>query len=125
MKPGVYIETSVIGYLTSWPHQKPTVAGHQNTTKLWWSTAVQRFDLYVSQLVVRECSDGDSDAARVRLESIEGIPVLSITTDAESLVEALILGHAVPENQPNDALHIALAATHGVHTLCPGISGIL
>ena len=60
-RPSVYIETSVVGYLTSWPRQDVTVAGHQSTTELWWSTAAQRFELFVSQLVVRECSDGDAN----------------------------------------------------------------
>lgn len=117
MQPSVYIETTVIGYLTSWPRQDVTVAGHQNTTKQWWSTAPTRFELFVSQLVVRECSDGDPDAAKERLESIVDISVLPITSDAETLADALIQGHAVPENQPNDALHIALAAVHQVKYL--------
>ena len=117
MKPSVYIETSVIGYLTSWPRQDVTVAGHQNTTKLWWSTAARRFDLFVSQLVVRECSDGDPGAVKDRLNSIDGIPILPLTSDAESLAAALVGGHAVPGSQPNDALHIALAATHRVQYL--------
>ncbi len=117
MNPSVYLETSVIGYLTSWPREDPTIAGHQNTTKLWWSTAGERFELFVSQLVVRECSDGDLDAVKDRLDSIDGIPVLRITAAAELLADALIQGGAVPENQPNDALHIALAAIHGVQYL--------
>lgn len=117
MNPSVYIETSVIGYLTSWPRKDPTVAGHQNTTRLWWSTAGKRFEMFVSQLVVRECSDGDPDAVKDRIASIDGIPVLPITPDAESLANALIQGRAVPESEPNDALHIALAATHGVQYL--------
>ena len=72
MNSSVYIETSVIGYLTSWPREDPTVAGHQNTTTLWWSNAGDRFDLFVSQLVVRECSDGDPDAV-----SASGIDTLT------------------------------------------------
>lgn len=114
MNPSVYIETSVIGYLTSWPRDDVIVAGHQNTTKAWWATASERFDLFVSQLVVRECSDGDADAVRERLASIDGLPVLPVTTEAEVLAGALHQGHAVPESQPNDALHIALAAVHRV-----------
>ncbi len=117
MNPTVYIETSVVGYLTSWPQENVTVAGHQNTTRKWWSTAPERFELFVSQLVARECSDGDSNAMQQRLNSLDGIPVLPITPEAEDLADALILGHAVPENQPNDALHIALAAAHGVQYL--------
>ena len=117
MKPSVYIETSVIGYLTSRPRQDVTVAGHQKTTKLWWSTAARRFELFVSQLVIRECSDGDPEAVKERLNGIDGIPILPLTSDAESLAAALVQGHAVPESQPNDALHIALAATHRVQYL--------
>ena len=94
-----------------------TVAGHQNTTRKWWSSALQNFDLFVSQLVVRECSDGDEEAVQDRLYRIQSLPVLPITTAAEALAEALIRGRAVPENQPNDALHIALAASHGVQYL--------
>jgi len=117
MNPSVYIETSVIGYLTSWPRPDATMAGHQNTTKLWWSTAAERFDLFVSQLVVRECSEGDAAAVKDRLGSIVALPVLPITLEAEALAQALIQGRAVPESQPNDALHIALAAVHGVQYL--------
>jgi predicted nucleic acid-binding protein len=117
MKPTVYIETSVIGYLTSWPQESVTVAGHQNTTRVWWSTAPDRYELFVSQLVVRECSEGDADAVQDRLSTVQSLPVLPITQAAEHLAEALIREHAVPENQPNDALHIALAVAHGVQYL--------
>jgi predicted nucleic acid-binding protein len=117
MNPSVYIETSVIGYLTSWPHQDATIAGHQNTTKQWWSTAPERFDLFVSQLVVRECSDGDMVAVKDRLDGVAGLPVLPLTPEAETLAQALIQGHAVPASQPNDAVHIALAAVHAVQYL--------
>jgi predicted nucleic acid-binding protein len=117
MNPSIYIETSVIGYLTSWPSENVTVAGHQTTTRLWWSTATDRFDLFVSQLVVRECSDGDAAAVRDRLASIDGLPILPITSEAETLAGALIQGNAVPGTQPNDALHIALAAAHRVQYL--------
>jgi len=117
MKPTVYVETSVIGYLTSWPQENVTVAGHQYTTRLWWSTAREHFDLFVSQLVIRECSDGDADAVQERLRSIDGIPVLLIKPAAEALAAALIRAHAVPETRPNDALHIAVAASHQVQYL--------
>ena len=117
MKPTVYIETSVIGYLTSWLQADVTVAGHQNVTKQWWSSAPERFDVFVSQLVVRECSDGDVDAVKDRFASIEGLPVLPVTPEAEALADALIRAHAVAVSHPNDALHIALAAAHGVQYL--------
>lgn len=117
MNPTVYIETTVIGYLTSWLRDDVTVAGHQNTTREWWKTAADRFDLVASELVVQECSTGDEAAAQERLDALAEITLLSTTAEAEELADALIAGHAVPESHPEDALHIALAAAHGIQYL--------
>ena len=76
MNPTVYIETTVIGYLTSRPREDPIVAGHQNTTRDWWQTAADRFDLVASELVVQECSAGDQTAAGERLEALAEITLL-------------------------------------------------
>jgi predicted nucleic acid-binding protein len=117
MKTTVYVETTVIGYLTSRPRQDLAVAGHQETTREWWVTASDRFDLLASQVVVQECAAGDEQAARERLEAIARLALLPTTADAEQLAAALIRGHAVPESYPEDALHIALAAVHGIEYL--------
>jgi predicted nucleic acid-binding protein len=117
MNPRVYVETTVIGYLTSRRRDDVTVAGHQDTTREWWHTAADRFDLVASQLVVQECSVGDQEAAQERLEALARMTLLPTTTEAEQLADALIAGHAVPESHPEDALHIALAATHGIEYL--------
>ena len=117
MNPTVYIETSVIGYLTSWPRDDVTVAGHQKTTRRWWKTAADRFDLVVSHLVVQECSAGDQQATKERLEALADITLLPTTVGAEELADALIAGHAVPASHPEDALHVALAAAHGIEYL--------
>ena len=117
MNPTVYVETTVIGYLTSRPREDPIVAGHQNATRDWWQTAADRFELVASELVVQECSAGDETAAEERLESLAGIALLRTTSDADQLTEALIAGHAVPESQPEGALHIALAVVNGVQYL--------
>lgn len=117
MKTRVYIETTVIGYLTSRPRQDVAVAGHQETTREWWQTAPDRFELLISQLVVQECSAGDQQAARERLEVLGELTLIPTTAEAEELADALIVGHAVPETYPEDALHIALAAVHGIEYL--------
>jgi predicted nucleic acid-binding protein len=117
MNPTVYLETTVIGYLTSRPREDPIVAGHQQTTRDWWQTAGDRFELVASELVIQECSAGDQTAAEERLEALAGITLLQTTSDAEQLAEALIAGHAVPESNPEDALHIALAVVNGIQYL--------
>ncbi len=49
MKPRVYVETSVLGYLTSWPSGDLVVAGRQKITRDWWRHASDAFDLIVSE----------------------------------------------------------------------------
>jgi hypothetical protein len=76
MKPEAYLETSVISYLTARPSHELIVAGRQQITKDWWEIHRENFDLFVSQLVVEEASEGDEKAARERLGVIEELPIL-------------------------------------------------
>lgn len=117
LKPTVYIETSVIGYLTSRKREDAIIAGHQQTTQEWWATAAERFELVASELVVRECSAGDPSAATERLQALDGLTMVAITETAEQLSDALIEGHAVPVSHPEDALHIAVAVVNGLQYL--------
>ncbi len=52
-KQRVYIETTVVSYLTGWPSRDIVIAAHQQITKEWWDKRA-RFELYVSQIVVQE-----------------------------------------------------------------------
>ncbi len=51
------------------------------------------------------------------MEALAEMTLLPATTEAEQLADALVAGHAVPESHPEDALHIALAAAHGIEYL--------
>jgi len=62
-------------------------AAHQQITREWWQSRA-RFELYISQLVLREASGGDVEAARLRLETLKGIPVLALSSAASALDEA-------------------------------------
>jgi predicted nucleic acid-binding protein len=117
MKPRVYVETTVIGYLTSWPSGDLIVAGRQKITRDWWPYALQSFDLLSSEVVHREARAGDPQAVQDRLESLKHVPVLGISQEADDLARALIVEGAVPATEPEDALHIALAAVNGVEYL--------
>ena len=110
----VYIETTVVGHLTGRLLSNPIVASRQLTSRAWWSGADGKFKLYISQLVLDECGDGDRTAATDRLKVIEGIEMLAISADVDSLAESLMQRRAVPATEPRDAFHIAIAAVHGV-----------
>jgi hypothetical protein len=48
MKPKVYLETSVISYLASWPSRDLIVAANQQLTQEWWQVRRQGFDLFIA-----------------------------------------------------------------------------
>lgn len=69
--PKVYVETTVISYLTARPSRDVIVAGHQQITHDWWQNCHERFDLVASQLVKQEASGGDPEAAQERLHVLK------------------------------------------------------
>ena len=117
MNESVYIESSVISYLTARPSRDLVIAGHQAVTAEWWNERRLRYDVYLSPLVVEEISAGDASAAEERLRVIADIPSVTIAAEAESLASALLAANAVPANSARDALHVAIAATQGIDYL--------
>ena len=51
LKETVYIETSIIGYLTARPTSNLIVAANMQTTKSWWDNKRDNFDIYISEIV--------------------------------------------------------------------------
>ena len=117
MLPKIYIETTIVSYLTGRPSRSILARAHQVVTKRWWDERREHFDLYSSQLVLDEAARGDADAAKRRLDLLAEPKVLRLTDDAKELARALIAGNHVPANQAEDALHISLAAVHGMKYL--------
>jgi predicted nucleic acid-binding protein len=117
MKKRVYIETSVISYLTARPSRNILAAAWQQLTFDWWERQRVHFDLFISELVVSEASRGDSEAVKKRLEKIRGIADLEITQDVILLANKIIQQGGLPKDALNDALHLAVSAVHGIDYL--------
>ena len=117
MKPRVYIETTVISYLTARPARDVVIAGHQQSTRDWWATASERFELVISELVREEAGAGDPDAVHARLTLLTSLALLDATAEAQELAERLVSASAVPEAATRDAAHIAIAAANGIEYL--------
>lgn len=116
MKPKVYVETTILSYLTAWRSNDVLLAAHQEITARWWSSRAQ-FELYVSEFVVDEIRRGDPDAASERIAVAEGIERLLAVEDVESLAQRLLEQAALPAKARIDAAHIAIAAVHGMDYL--------
>ncbi len=117
MKPKVYVETSIVGYLAARPSRDLIVAAHQQITHEWWDVRRAQYDLYVSQVVIREASAGDPSFAARRMQVFQDMPLLDVTAQAALLAEHFILAHCLPQTAAEDALHIALAAIHSLEYL--------
>ena len=112
----VYLETTIPSYLTAWSSRDLIKAAHQQITREWWQSRA-RFDLYISQLVLREASGGDEEAAKLRLAALKGIPVLALSSDARALAQQLVQQGPLPESAVADALHIGIATVNGMDYL--------
>ena len=66
---------------------------------------------------MQEVGQGDTNAAEKRTKAISGLAVLSITDKAEELALILIKNGPIPEKNPEDALHISMAAVNGIDYL--------
>ena len=117
MKPRVYLETTIPSYLTAWPSRDLVRAAHQQITRDWWDRRRVEFELYISQLVLRECQAGDATAAAERLKTLQDLPLLEQTEEAIRLAQVLVDRVPLPERAAIDALHVAIAAVHGVDYL--------
>lgn len=114
MKAKIYLETTIASYLTARPSRDLIVAAHQQITQEWWETRRQKFDIFISELVVREAKAGDKVAARKRIEALDNIPLLGLNEEVLHLAHELVQGGPIPESAKEDALHIALATVHGM-----------
>lgn len=116
MKRKIYVETSIISYLTARPSKTIIGAAHQQITLAWWELR-SNYELLVSQPVWQECSAGDPVAAQKRLAALEGISVLAVTQEMIRLAESLIEQAIIPAKAIEDALHISISTLHHVDFL--------
>jgi hypothetical protein len=117
VKQRLYLETTIVSYLTARPSRDLILAAHQEVTRQWWEERRKDFEIYVSQLVSDEAGRGDPEAARRRMEILRGVPRLRVTDPAIALARGLVQTHAIPEQGVEDALHIAVATVHGMDLL--------
>lgn len=87
----VYIETSVISYLTSRPSRDLIIAAHQQITADWWENVLfQNFKPCISEAVIDEAGQGDPAAAEKRLRKLVGFHVLPISLKTKELATAYL-----------------------------------
>lgn len=117
MSETVYIETSILGYLTARPSRDIVVAANIEVTREWWETRRSEFHLYSSQAVVKETSQGDTAIAFQRLELLRNLSLLDLNPSVLDLAEQFLERSNLPAKADVDAVHIAAATVHGMDYL--------
>ncbi len=114
----VYVETSILGYLTARSRDAVIFQARQELTRNWWQNRRVHYGLVISQLVLDEASRGDDEAAAERLRLLAGIQLLDMA-DAriDGIADELLAAHLLPEKARSDATHVAIATVHAVEYL--------
>ena len=116
MKPKLYVETSIVSYLTSRPSRDVIVNANQQLAQEWWESH-QNFELFISQLVIDEISKGDVRMAQKRLDLIQDIPLLDFNNEAGDLAKEILRRNILPPKAALDVFHIATTAVHEIDFL--------
>ena len=112
MRKKVYLETSVISYLTARVSRDLIVAAHQQITQEWWKNERTHYDVFISELVFQEAQKGDRDAVKKRLALLKPMKRLLVNEHVIHLAEQIIEKRVLPASIMDDILHIAIAAIH-------------
>jgi predicted nucleic acid-binding protein len=117
MSESVYIETSILGYLTARPSRNLILVANAEVTREWWDKRRSEFDLYTSQAVLQEVAQGDAEIATQRLEILRGFPLLDLNQAVFDLAEQFMARSNLPAKADVDAIHIAASTVHGMDYL--------
>jgi len=116
-KPTLYLETTIPSYYTARTSRDLIVAARQSVTSEWLTKESHKYDIYVSQFVLDEAAEGDSEASKKRLDFLLPFPLLEITDEVMSVSEVILNTRLFPEKAVRDISHIAVASAHSIEYL--------
>ncbi len=117
MSETVYIETSIIGYLTARSSNNLILMANLEATREWWDIRRSQFTLYISQTVLDEVARGDTEIASRRLELLRDFPLLEVSEAVQNLAAQFLAKSNLPPKAADDAIHIAVATVYGLDYL--------
>ena len=116
-KKTVYVEATVISYLTARPSRDLTAAARRLATTEWWDIQRPHFELFTSILSM-EAAQRDHQWVDARhLDALDGITKLPIADEATTLANALTHRRELPRISRSDSVQVAVAAVFGIEYL--------
>jgi len=115
--PTIYIETTVVSYLTALPSRDPILLAHQQVTHNWWHERRSSYRCVTSDEVLREAGLGHPVASARRTEALRGIEVLAVSEPIRELARSIVVADILPPHLFSDAIHATIASVHEVDIL--------
>jgi hypothetical protein len=113
-KQSIYIESSVISYLTAKENRDLIIAARQKITRNWWKRIADSAELFISTYVIDEIAQGDSSASEIRLKAIKNCNVLPASDEITFLSKEYFRRMQIPDHAMYDSLHLACAVLNGI-----------
>ena len=117
MKQSVYLETSVVSYLTSRPSRDLIAYSRQEISREWWGKMRDVFNIYISSVVLEEAARGSSEAAGIRMKFLEPFSILPFSDDVQSRAQILMDHITIPITELPDFLHLAVTSVYTIDYL--------
>ena len=113
----VYVEATVISYLTARPSRDLRVAARRLATTEWWDIQRPYFELFTS-IPAMDAAQRDHQWVDARhLDVLDSITKLPIADEAKTLADALMHRRELPRISRNDAVQVAVSAVNGIDYL--------
>lgn len=107
----LYLDTSIFNFAIS---KQGVEAEKAATLKLLDQIRNERFETFVSEVVLREIARAKADKQRDLLDVMKSLPLenLLMTPEVESLADKYIEEKIIPARYRDDALHMAVASVY-------------
>ncbi len=109
----VYLETSFVSACVTLRTDAGSVYRRQASIE-WWESERGRHRLFISAEVVAELSDSKYPRREEALAFIAGVELLPVTEEVLGLAQILVREKVMPGPLKGDAVHVAVAAVHGM-----------
>ena len=113
----IYIESTIPSYVVARPARDLLQAARQQLTRDWWDLQREKHELFTSQVVLDEIAFGEKAMAQLRLELLQGVPLLQVTDTVKEFARKVLSSGLLPVTADRDAVHIALASAYKMDIL--------
>ena len=112
-KDSLYLDTSVPS-----AYFDERVKERKNATIRFWKEVLPRYQVYISEITVKELDDTKDEALRKRLKKlIKGFKILKSNKKIRDMAKAYIDRGVFPERYIDDALHVAITTYYEISYL--------